>query len=87
MQCFRGLFTRSSIFFFFLVGWNHRISTPFWAGGSASRLLDCPWVLGWRANLARSDRAENAVNWPVCFVAEMSPVCGLFASWNHKKGQ
>ena len=60
--------------------------TPFWAGGSASRLLNCPWVLGWRTNLARSDRAENTVNWLVCFVAEMSAVCGLFVSWNQQEG-
>lgn len=83
MQCFCGLFID---FFFFFVGWNHRILTPFWAGGSASLLLNCPWILGWRTNLARSDRAENTVNWPVCFVAEMSAVCGLFVSWNQQEG-
>lgn len=65
---------------------NHRILTPCWAGGSASRFLNCLWVLGWRTNLPQSDRAEHAVNWLVCYVEELSAVCGLFVSWNQQEG-
>ena len=69
MQHFCHLFSWSSIFFFFFL--NHWILTLFWAGCSASRLLNCHWVLGWGTNLAQSDRAENAeladvLHWDVC---------------------
>lgn len=69
--CWCSIFAICSVdhrFFFVL---NHRILTPFWAGCSASQLLNCLWVLGWETNLAQSDRTENAeladvLHWDVC---------------------
>lgn len=36
--------------------------------------------------MPQSDRAEYAVNWLVCYVEELSAVCGLFVSWNQQEG-